>query len=242
MRLRDLSMVTTLMSLTLLTSMAKPSTALLNRSEVADDALRAATRARTTLPQPPEVLAKDKVLESVYYDMMSILSTTNRCSDYFNGSAAAMAVFNQFVGQARKDYFASSIAMRMQGTTTNGADARTNARYRLFNKVLINTNGAFYKNSHFNSEQRIPGVGSFRPNTREVRVLILLHELGHLMQGADGKWLLPDDGGNESLSRSNSYKIEQVCAEQINGLSNGEVLKNLAMSEPTDDGLAAVKE
>jgi len=108
--------------------------------------------------------------------------------------------------------------------------------------VSINANGAFYKNSHFNSEQRVPGVGSFRPNTREVRVLILLHELGHLMQGVDGKWLLPDDGGNESLSRSNSYKIEQVCAEQINGLSNGDVLKNLALSEPTDDGLAAVKE
>lgn len=238
MRLRDLSMVTTLMSLTLLTSMAKPSPALLNRSEFADDALRAATRARTTLPHPPEVLAKDKVLESVYYDMMAILSTTNRCSDYFNGSASAMEVFNQFVGQARKDYFAPTIAMRMQGPTTNGADARTNARYRLFNKVAINANGAFYKSSHFNSEHRIPGVGTFRPNTREVRVLILLHELGHLMQGVDGKWLLPDDGGNESLSRNNSYKIEQVCGEQINGLSNGEVLKNLAMSEQTADELA----
>jgi hypothetical protein len=242
MKLRDLSMVTTLMSLTLLTSMAKPLPTRLSRSEFADDALRAATRARTTLPQPPEVLAKDKVLESVYYDIMAILSTTNRCSDYFNGSAVAMEVFNQFVGQARKDILSASVAMRMQGPTTSGADARTNARYRLFNKVSINANGAFYKNSHFSSEQRIPGVGSFRPNTREVRVLILLHELGHLMQGVDGKWLLPDDGGDEFLSRSNSHKIEQVCAEQINGLSNGEVLRNLAMSEPTDDGLAANKD
>jgi hypothetical protein len=96
-------------------------------------------------------------------------------------------------------------------------------------KSSINANGAFYRRANFRSEQTVPGVGSFRPNTREVRLLILLHELGHMIRGLDGNWLLPDDGGNESLSRDNSRKIEKVCGDQIEKPSEGETIRNLAM-------------
>jgi hypothetical protein len=44
---------------------------------------------------------------------------------------------------------------------------------------------------------------------------MFLHELGHLIKGQDGKWLLPDDGQSAETSRSNSEKIEEVCKEQI---------------------------
>ncbi|MDQ3473777.1 MAG: hypothetical protein M3447_08580, partial [Acidobacteriota bacterium] len=183
-------------------------------------------------------VSNDEVLESVYYNTLSILSTSNRCSEFFGGSAASMEVFNQLMGQVRKDALSSTVAMRMHGNTINAEDARSGARYRLFSKVSINTNGPFFKKKNFNSERSVFGVGSFGPNTREVRVLILLHELGHLMRGQDGTWLLPDDGGKEEVSRNNSHKIEEVCGNQIKSLGNGEALKNLAMRSQAGEGLA----
>jgi hypothetical protein len=62
-------------------------------------------------------------------------------------------------------------------------------------------------------------VGSFPPNSREARILMLLHELGHLMRGTDEKWLLPDDGNNMGDSMRNTRKIESVCGNEIRSLS-----------------------
>jgi hypothetical protein len=239
MRLRDFLKATTLMSLTLITGLGnRLPPALLERTECEDDYLKAGTPPRAALPTPPETVFQDKVLESVYYNTLFILSTSNRCSDFFGGSAPAMQVFNQLMGQVRKDALASTVAMRMNGYTTNGEDARTGARYRLFSKVSINTNGPFYKKKTFNSERSVFGVGSFGPNTREVRLLILLHELGHVMRGPDGNWLLPDDGGNEEISRNNSRKIEEVCGDQIKGLGNDDAWKNLALRNHPGEKLA----
>ena len=240
MRLRDLLMATTLMSFTLITTLASPLPVLVGRTEFEDDYLKTNTppRAVLLLPAPPESIAKDKVLESVYYNTLAILSTSNRCSEFFGGPNTSMDIFSRFVGQVRKDYDSSSVAMRMRGPTINGADVRTNARYRLFSKVHINANGPFYKSANSRSERTIFGIGTFPPNTREVRVLILLHELGHLIRGNDGNWLLPDDGGNERLSRENSRKIEDVCGEQIKRVSDGEAIKNLAQQNQAGNELA----
>lgn len=244
MRLRDFFRVTTFMSLTVTTSLANAlPPALIDRSEVNRtecevDYPRVSEPARSTLPAPPEMIAKDQVLESVYYNTLAILSTSNSCSEFFGGSAASMEVFNQLMGQVRKDSLSSTVAMRMHGTTLNAEDARTGARYRLFSKVSINLNGPFFRKKNFNSERSVFGVGSFGPNTREVRILILLHELGHLIRGQDGTFLLPDDGGNEDVSRSNSHKIEEVCGNQIKSLDTGGALKNLAMRNQPEGRLA----
>lgn len=240
MMLRDLLNGIAIMSLTLITTLARPLPVLIDRNECADDPLRASEPARTVLlPPPPAVISKDKVLASVYYDALAILSTNNRCSEFFGSRAASMSVFHQLVSQVRKDYTSSSLVMRMRGPTITGTDALTNARYRLFSKVSINGNGPFYRSGNSRSERTVRGIGSFGPNTREVRVLVLLHELGHLMQGQDGMWLLPDDGGNEELSRSNSRKVEEVCGEQIKRLGDPEVMRNLAMKNHAAEELAS---
>ena len=244
MRLRDFFRATTFMSLTVITSQANTlPPALINRTDLDStecevDYVRVGEPAGSALPPPPEMIANDKVLESVYYNTLSILSSSNSCSEFFGGPAASMEVFNQLMGQVRKDALSSTVAMRMHGNTFDGQDARTGARYRLFSKVSINTNGPFFKKKNFNSERSVFGVGSFGPNTREVRVLILLHELGHLMRGQDGTWLLPDDGGKEEVSRNNSYKIEEVCGDQIKGLGNGDAFKNLALRSQAGERLA----
>lgn len=238
MRLRDSLIAAMLMSLTLITGMAKPlPPALLDRHDFAGDGVKPAEPPRSVLPAPPVLISKDEVLQSVYYNTLAILSTRNRCSDYFGGPAQSMEVFSQLMGQVRKEYLHPTIAMRMRGTITNAEDARTNARYRLFDKVSINANGAFYRRKNFRSEQSVPGVGSFGANTREVRVLILLHELGHLMRGQDGDWLLPNDGGNEELSRNNSRKIEAVCGDQIRSLRDDEAQRNVAIRNQTAEKL-----
>jgi hypothetical protein len=190
------------------------------------------------VPLPSELISDDEVLESVYYNTLAILSTSNTCSDFFGGPATSMEVFGMLMRQVRKEFLSPTIAMRMHGETINAKNTRLNAHYRLFSKVSINTNGPFFRKANFRSERTIFGVGTFGPNTREVRLLILLHELGHLIQGPDGTWLLPDDGGNEELSRNNSSKIEKVCGEQISRVGSGEALKNLAMRNQANEKLA----
>jgi len=57
---------------------------------------------------------------------------------------------------------------------------------------------------------------------------MLLHELGHVVRGESGAWLLPDDGADESKSRNNTQKIEDICGDQIKNLGKGDTVMNSA--------------
>jgi hypothetical protein len=170
-------------------------------------------------PAPSPLIEEDKVLGEAYYDALAILSKDNECTDFFGGSTGAVMVFNSFMGQIRKVFLPPTIGMRMSGEVTLGVDLKTKTKYRLFDKVSINTNGPFYRRTVSQSDVRIPRLGNFEPNTKEVRVLILLHELGHLVKRNDGNWLLADDSRGDSTSWDNSKKIVDVCGEQIKALS-----------------------
>lgn len=174
---------------------------------------------------PSPLITEDKILERAYYDTLSILSTPNECSDFFGGISAVES-FNGLISKVRKDYFSSAIGIRMSGTTTNVFNAQTKNQYRLFNKVSINGNGPFYRNKLTNAQAFVSGIGRFAANTQEARVLMFLHELGHVVKGTTGDWLLPDDGVDESKSRVNTKKIEDVCGEQIKNLGKGDLMMN----------------
>jgi hypothetical protein len=179
-----------------------------------------ATKATVPLPPAPSpLIEEDKVLGQAYYDTLGILSEDNECTDFFGGTNGAVIVFNSFMSQVRKEYLPPSIGMRMSGDVTNGISLKTKTKYRLFDKISINTNGPFYRRTTSQSEVSIPRLGNFEPNTKEVRVLILLHELGHLMKRNGGNWLLADDSKDDMTSRDNSKKILEVCEEQIKALS-----------------------
>jgi hypothetical protein len=196
----------------------------------------------STPPEPSALISEDKILGSAYYDTLSILSTPNECSDFFGGSASSVDGFNGLMGNARKDYFTNSIGIRMTGATVNVFNMRTRSKYRIFSKVSINGNGPFYRRKFSVTQPTVPGVGTFAANTKEARVLMFLHELGHVVQSGDGKWLLPDDGGNDELSRENTRKIESVCGNQIKSLGKGDTVMNLASGKqkPLDEKLTAV--
>lgn len=180
----------------------------------------ASTSVSVPLPRPPSPLIEaDKVLGEAYYDTLAILSEDNSCSDFFGGTTGAVMVFNDLMSQVRKEFVAPTIAMRMSGAVTHGTNLGTNTKYRRFAKAAINSNGPFYRRKVSQADTSVPRLGGFEPNTKEIRVLILLHELGHLMKGDKGDWLLPDDGKAEAVSSENSYKIEEVCGEQIKSLT-----------------------
>lgn len=231
MRLREFLICIALMTVLLTTSNAAPSRVFSDApgydfGDHAPDPVEPSTN--VTLPiAPSPLISEDRVLGSAYYDTLSILSTTNRCSDFFGGPAAAVDVFNKLIGKVEKDRFSEHVAMRMSGPVTNLLNNISKLRYRIFDKVSINTKGPFYRTRFSDWYPLKPRIGTFEPNTKEVRVLILLHELGHLLRGDDGNWLLPNDGDNEDLSKMNSEKIKDVCGDQIKGLRKAEAAAKL---------------
>ena len=238
MRLREFLFSTALMSIALVTTRAGAPTVMGDdcRPDFTDD-IRSSVEARVSEPPPPlapsPLISQDKVLGSAYYDTVSILSSKNACSDFFGGPDS-VEIFNELVSKIQKAVLSVGIGMRMSGPTTNIYDARTNKKYRTFDKVSLNSNGPFYRKKAALWEPTVPRVGSFGPNTKEARVLILLHELAHVMRGPDGRWLLPDDGQDEGASRANSYKIEDICQNEINGLSKTTTMKDLGKYKEPD--------
>jgi hypothetical protein len=169
-------------------------------------------------------LKGDKFLRSAYNDTLRILERHNSCSDFFGGSDFSVRVLNEFVARIDKEYVSRDIGMRMFGRETIVVSEGSTKRYRLFDKVTLNQNGPFYRRRMPASEIFLPNIGSFEPGTDRARVLMLLHELGHLIENPQGKWLLPNDGADEYLSRENSVKVERVCGVEIRSL--GKSTKN----------------
>jgi hypothetical protein len=168
-----------------------------------------------------DLVLEDDIFSAASYDVVKILNSANRCSDFFGGPTT-VDIFDRMVAQTQKNYVSADIGIRMSGKTETVIDWQTNREFRLFEKVSVNGNGPFYRGKRLNFAPSVPGVGSYEPATREARALMLLHELGHLVTADDGKWLLPNDGGDEDLSRRNSSKIEEICGKDIASLGQAE--------------------
>jgi hypothetical protein len=178
-----------------------------------------AARPVVPMPTPLAIARKDVVFVSAYMDVYQMLSANNPCSDFFGGPVKALEVLNGLFGSLETARMPDSkIGLSMSGRTRSMSSARTGVSYRLFEKAVINTNGPFYQRRFSTADPFVPNVGSFQPNTREARAAILLHEMGHLVQGGDGRWLLPNDGTSDELSRKNTAVIETRCGGQIKEL------------------------
>jgi len=250
MRLRELICGTAFMSFALITAAAAPMPDNCSVAGIGDAVwptatadTRPPTEAPASVPAvtaavsslPSAIINEDRAIGSAYYDALSILMDRNPCSDFFGGSSLSLEVFNSLARRLKKDYYPVSVGMRMSGSITTVENARTKAAYRLFDKVSINANGPFYRSTSSRSEPTIPRIGKFRPSSREVRVLMLLHELGHLVKGVEGNWLLPDDGNDVEASSNNSRKIEDVCGDQIRELAKSSTSKkHLKQAEPQE--------
>lgn len=170
------------------------------------------------IPTPLRLTAKSRRFEESYLDAYRILKEVNTCSRFFGGAAKATEVLNGLAEQFKQKHFDNSnLAVRMSGSYSRVRNQQTGAAYRLFDEVMVNTNGPLYLPPALASTHR-QSVGSFRTDTRAARALILLHEIGHLLIGNDGHWLLPNDGNNSELSVQNTRKVESHCFKQLTSL------------------------
>ena len=170
-------------------------------------------------PRRLVVVKKDWTLTSAYSDVFKILSDQNPCSDFYGGSRAATAVLNQFFVLVTPQQMNREVTFQMVGTPRLLRDPVTGASYRLFDRTLVNTNGSFYQRRVEIMREYPSDVGNFAPGSRQARALILLHELGHLIQGDDGTWLIPDDGRNGPQSKANTSRVQQACHAQLKTLN-----------------------
>jgi hypothetical protein len=157
-------------------------------------------------------------LDRAYLDVHELLDRDGTCGQFYGGRAAAFVLDELTIRLQARSIRDPTVGLRMSGLFTSFDSAEQGISYRLFEKAEINSGGAFYKALSFRDEPRIPHIGTFGPNTREARVLILLHELAHLLKGHDRNWLIPDDGDNPQLSHENTRLIESRCGEWIRGL------------------------
>ena len=164
-------------------------------------------------------------LDKAYLDAFTILRDDNPCSRLYGGSVAIEAL-NELMRVVRPSYLDRHIAVRMSGSTTLYRNAVTGFSFRMFEKAEINKEGSFYR-GNAPSRQRVPSVGNFQPNTRKTRVTLLLHELGHLVRGADNQWLLSDDGHDLELSARNTKYIVDVCRDEIESVTRMTVAQQL---------------
>jgi hypothetical protein len=180
-------------------------------------------------PKPAVLTAKDprkfNDLDKAYLDAFVILREDNACSRLYGGPNAIEAL-DELVRMLRPTHIDRTIALRMSGPTTMIENGRTGFSFRLFEKAEVNLNGSFYRSNTY-SNVRVPLVANYQPNTRKSRLALLLHELGHLVRGADRKWVLADDGQNADLSLRNTDYVVDVCRDQIESVTRMTVAQQL---------------
>jgi hypothetical protein len=161
---------------------------------------------------------RDWDLSQAYSDVFNILSGENPCSSFYGGPRPATTVLNRFVRLVKSQPLVREVSFQMEGTPRLIRDPATGASYRLFERIMVNTNGSFYQRRADSMHKFPSNIGTFSPGSRPARALILLHELGHLMQGENGDWLIPDDGLDGPQSQANTFRVQQACRRQLDTL------------------------
>jgi len=176
---------------------------------------------RSSSEEPTRALVlqdKDWNVTQAYSDVFRILSDQNTCSSFYGGPRRATIVLNDFVTLVKTRSLSREVSFQMTGRARFVFNSHSEVFYRLFDKTFVNINGSFYQRRMDLMHIFPSDVGEFRPGTRRARALILLHELGHLIEGGNGDWLLPDDGFNGPISIANTERVQQACRAQLEAL------------------------
>lgn len=168
------------------------------------------------LPAPPLLPRAGMADAASYADAFRVLSEENSCSRFYGGPRLALTVLNSLALQLRRRSLGPGpVGIRMSGDYMIYRDGAAGGTYRLFGEALINTDGPFLRRAPMPHAPRMQ-VGRFPAETRQAKVLLLLHEMGHLVLAPDGdRWLLPDDGGDTRLSERNTQTVESQCLKQL---------------------------
>jgi hypothetical protein len=185
------------------------------------------------LPPEPKALStrnpkKLGIVDRAYLDAFTILNDDNPCSRFFGGRNAIKAL-TEMVSQVKTRYFDREVAIRMSGATTMIQSQATGFTFRLFDKVELNMAGSFFR-TPAPTERYSSITREFPPNSRETRVVVFLHELGHLVRTRDGQWVLSDDGDDPIRSLQNTDRVVSACKQQIASLAGLTAEQELEMT------------
>ena len=170
--------------------------------------------ARTVVDAEPAVYRPPKLLQQALGDTTEILRRRGSCAEFYGDPEAVTKVLVLAVEQMRPRKMSNTSAVvQMIGDFEIRSEFPATLEYRIFPKMIINLDGSFFRILSA-SYHPLPDIGGFRPNSREVRILILLHELAHLIL-RDGQWLIPDDGHNPELSAKNTAVVSAACGKEI---------------------------
>lgn len=169
---------------------------------------------------PPRLVfkKKDHDLTQAYFDVFKILSDRNTCSSFYGGPRVSTTVLNVFAPLVKQDSLIREVSFQMVGRPRVVRDQATGRFYRFFDRTMVNRHGSFYQRRTDPWLKFPADVGTFAPGSRQARALILLHELGHLIQDENGAWLLPDDGHDGYQSKANTLRVQQACRAQLEAL------------------------
>lgn len=170
-------------------------------------------------PTPVNLYGADALLSKAYRDVFEMLSQPNECSGFYGGSQTAVFVLNKFVVRITKSQLPKDVSFVMKGRIISNSSQGSGMRYRLFESAIVNIRGSFYQTKAFESQPSLPSIGTFPAGTRSARALILLHELGHLIEGQDHNWLIRDDGMESAQSRRNTELVEHACRRKLDSLN-----------------------
>ena len=171
------------------------------------------------VPAPPMSLpARPSLIDTAYADAYTVLSQNNACSEFFGGPRLATVVLNALRLRLETGLVSSNVGIIMSGPIISATDAGTGLAYRLFKKAQVNLTGPFFRSTNSQAQTFFRSIGRYPANTRKARVLMLLHELGHLVPGANGRWLLPDDADDHAQVYANTETVMARCGEQLESL------------------------
>ena len=183
-------------------------------------------------PKPVALTSNDPekfgLIDLAYLDAFTILIGDNPCSRLFGGPHATSAL-TELVRNLRPRYLDSKIAIRMSGPISTIQSNATGFAFRMFDKVELNLGGSFYRNRSA-TDGRYSISPIYAPNTRQTRVVVLLHELGHLVKNPDRSWVLVDDGDDPVLSLRNTEQVVATCRNEIDKLSSLTAAQELALT------------
>ena len=182
------------------------------------------------IPIPSALTTRDPqkfgLIDLAYLDAFTILMDDNSCSRFFGGRYAANAL-TEMVKVLKPRYMDQHIAIRMSGDITTFQSQATGFSFRMFKNAEVNLGGSFFRNT-----VRGGVTNTYKPNTRETRVVVLLHELGHLVKTPDKRWVLADDGKDMGISLDNTEKVITACRDQIDSLTRLSVAQELELAIP----------
>lgn len=168
------------------------------------------------LPTPIALKKNDDAYRAAYKETYRILSEKNVCSDFYGGSAGALIALNELAAAIQvKRLRNSRLGAVMGGKYETVKNMLHDYSYRRFEQAIINSDGPFYTNVNSLTGRTLAGIGSFHANTKGARVLMMLHELAHLVRRSDGAWLIPNDGDDSVQSEANTALVEAHCGQQI---------------------------